>query len=569
MKRYKFLFKILLVTSTCLFAMPVAADDGTPPEEVEAMLSDTDTSYTGARLLKEGEDVYGAYVAPGTYEDQENEDLDRYAFWQGDSLFFGATNPESGNTVDGVAEFYWFESSIPKSSDFYVMVLKVKSAPNAVDDWALSQEDNWLGEFMYDIDACQSVGVHMGESGGAGAIRWDWSVPFQNYKWEPVKTIQMEQSYSAGFDASVGGSASADPAAIAGGLITGDFKEGGFLKDLTTKVDIQSKGYINKQFQVSSNYSVTLYKWEMVVLGGADSMNWHMVVSKDGSTANDSAYHEYFVVIQSTQGMPVKVDEINIAAKFRHNNQLWFDGWDSLSVSVQDVEWLPPADIECYAGDIPPEGFCQFPGVCADAVSICAKGTWMCIMPEAQQTIETLCDGLDNDCDGVVDDNLMRVCNTACGKGVEYCSSGMWVDCDAQVPTVEVCDGWDNNCDGLIDNHEDCYGNAFDEWFPSTEDEDDLPEPVESVEISEEPADNSAKESWEDEDTPNADTGYDPATWDKYTPPPSNHQSPETITILEEPGGCNTLGRGQSAGILFVFLGIGILWWVIRRRNEG
>ena len=54
------------------------------------------------------------------------------------------------------------------------MVLKVKSAPNVVDDWKLTQEDNWVGEFIYDIDPCQYTDVTMADAGESGAIRWDW-----------------------------------------------------------------------------------------------------------------------------------------------------------------------------------------------------------------------------------------------------------------------------------------------------------------------------------------------------------------------------------------------------------
>ena len=71
------------------------------------------------------------------------------------------------------------------------------------------------------------------------------------------------------------------------------------------------------------------------------------------------------------------------------------------------------------------------------------------------------CDGIDNDCNGLVDDNLTRM--TACGVGLcegntgnETCSDGSWVNdtCDAFAGAVaEVCsDGIDNDCDGLVDN---------------------------------------------------------------------------------------------------------------------
>lgn len=62
-----------------------------------------------------------------------------------------------------------------------------------------------------------------------------------------------------------------------------------------------------------------------------------------------------------------------------------------------------------------------------------------------------ICDSLDNDCNGLVDDGLQRVCNTDCGSGVEVCEAGAWVKCSAPEPGVEVCNGKDDDCDGCFD----------------------------------------------------------------------------------------------------------------------
>ncbi|MBU1992728.1 MAG: putative metal-binding motif-containing protein [Patescibacteria group bacterium] len=80
-----------------------------------------------------------------------------------------------------------------------------------------------------------------------------------------------------------------------------------------------------------------------------------------------------------------------------------------------------------------------------------------------------VCDGLDNDCDGGVDEGLVCICSPgdtqACGSSVGECKSGTqtceadktWGECTGQVgPQAEYCDGKDNNCNGLTDEGNVC-----------------------------------------------------------------------------------------------------------------
>ena len=88
---------------------------------------------------------------------------------------------------------------------------------------------------------------------------------------------------------------------------------------------------------------------------------------------------------------------------------------------------------------------------CGSGWSQCSAGEWLeCSAPKTQPEV---CNGKDDDCNEKIDDNLTRICQFGCDKGVETCESGKWINCTAPKPKPEICDGKDNNCNGEVDEN--------------------------------------------------------------------------------------------------------------------
>jgi hypothetical protein len=97
-------------------------------------------------------------------------------------------------------------------------------------------------------------------------------------------------------------------------------------------------------------------------------------------------------------------------------------------------------------------------GVCSETgVEVCSLGGLVCV--GAPSPSAELCDTADNDCDGTVDEtpiDVGTVCMSpmgVCSAGILTCTAGGVIDCIQAVgPSAEICNGLDDDCNGTVDD---------------------------------------------------------------------------------------------------------------------
>jgi hypothetical protein len=128
------------------------------------------------------------------------------------------------------------------------------------------------------------------------------------------------------------------------------------------------------------------------------------------------------------------------------------------------VEYCNGLDDDCNGkiddNPVDAKSSCGHPtiGACQSGIQICNGGAIVCtgsVEPKAE-----ICNGIDDDCNGKVDDNVPTV-GSACGSsntapcqlGTLQCTDGQMLCLGGVEPQAETCDGVDNNCDGQVDNN--------------------------------------------------------------------------------------------------------------------
>ncbi len=119
-------------------------------------------------------------------------------------------------------------------------------------------------------------------------------------------------------------------------------------------------------------------------------------------------------------------------------------------------------DCDGVVDDGQPEGgaACVVPGLlgaCAEGVTSCSGGPMVCT-PLHTPTAET-CNDIDDDCDGEVDEGNppggaacpIEGLYGACAQGVISCASGSRECAQTVFPSADVCNGLDDDCDGATD----------------------------------------------------------------------------------------------------------------------
>lgn len=335
-------------------------EPGTPPNTTPRAnsLVEAETSYRGAQILRGGtslDDTHTDIVIGRAVVGSEGDPAHSRVVGK----FIGNTlnaevKDENDNTILFNAEFYWFESSVPRGSDFFVAVVKAVNSPNRAEKWVLEHSANGTWDFVRpDHGPVLQLRAETDPQLNYGGFRFDWSIPKDDYGVDQVGEVTMTAAYGAGLK----GEGSAQYA------YAKEFKDGQYCTGYQGSMEYgcevgagtQVNGNLDLTYSVNTRYEIKLFTWDVYSDLSPTTMLWTMFLRNSAAQVN-KAYHEFFITMQTPEGEEFRINKLELLGHYKKPK--WGplpDDRRALSVAVHDIVFRRPKDaldqLETYVPD--------------------------------------------------------------------------------------------------------------------------------------------------------------------------------------------------------------------------